>query len=129
SIPSDLSGKSVLDVGCNAGFYSIEARRRNAARVLGVDAQRREVRQARFVRAALGLDRVEFRRMSVYDLSAESIGCFDITLALGLIYHLKHIVLALERLYEVTRELLILETALLPRGLRLKVSRAFVKTY
>ncbi len=81
-LPLDLSGKSVLDVGCNAGFYSVEAKRRNAGRVLGVDAMRREIMQANFVRRALGLD-IEFRAMSVYDLSAASVGRFDVTLALG----------------------------------------------
>lgn len=113
-LPEDLSGKSVLDVGCNAGFYSIEAKRRGAARVLGVDAQRHLINQALFVRRALGLD-IEYRRMSVYDLSRSSVGQFDITLALGLIYHCKHLVLALEKLFEVTSDLLIIETALLPQ--------------
>ena len=112
-LPEDLTGKSVLDVGCNAGFYAIEAKRRGAARVLGVDGQRQHVRQAVFVRKALGLD-IEYRRMNVYELTRASVGEFDMTLALGLIYHLKHLVLALENLYEVTRELLILETAIMP---------------
>jgi tRNA (mo5U34)-methyltransferase len=112
-IPEDLSGKSVLDVGCNAGFYAIEAKRRGAARVLGVDGQRQHVRQAVFVRKALGLD-IEYRRMNVYELNRRTVGEFDITLALGLLYHLKHLVLALENLYEVTRELLVVETAIMP---------------
>jgi tRNA (mo5U34)-methyltransferase len=112
-LPDDLSGKSVLDVGCNAGFYAVGAKRRGAARVLGVDAQRPLINQALFVRRALGLD-IEYRRMSVYDLSRTSVGQFDITLALGLIYHCKHLVLALEKLFEVTRDFLIIETAILP---------------
>jgi len=121
-LPADLTGKSVLDVGCNAGFYAIEAKRRNAQRVLGIDAQRHHVRQALFVREVLGLD-IEYRRMSVYDLSRASVGQFDITLALGLIYHCKHVVLALERLFEVTKHLLILETAILPLD---KTPKSFV---
>ncbi|HZI19893.1 MAG TPA: DUF1698 domain-containing protein [Pyrinomonadaceae bacterium] len=112
-IPADLAGKSVLDVGCNAGFYAFEAKRRGAARVVGVDGQRQHVRQALLVRKALGLD-VEFRRMNVYELTRRTVGEFDITLALGLVYHLKHLVLALENLYEVTRELLVVETAIMP---------------
>jgi tRNA (mo5U34)-methyltransferase len=112
-LPADLKGKTVLDVGCNAGFYAIEAKRRGAARVLGVDGQRQHVRQAVFVRKALGLD-IEYRRMNVYELNRRTAGQFDITLALGLVYHLKHLVLALENLYEVTRELLIVETAIMP---------------
>src|SRR2546423_12932400 len=112
-LPADLTGKSVLDVGSNGGFYCVEAKRRGAHRVLGVDGQRQHVRQALFVRKVLGLD-LEFRRFSVYDLDPATIGVFDITLALGLVYHLKHLVLALERLYDVTRELLIVETAIVP---------------
>lgn len=112
-LPADLTGKSVLDVGCNGGFYCVEAKRRGARRVLGVDGQRQHVRQSLFVRKVLGLD-LEFRRFSVYDLDPATIGVFDITLALGLVYHLKHLVLALERLYDVTRELLIVETAIIP---------------
>ena len=121
-LPADLSGKSVLDVGCNAGFYAIESKRRGATCVLGVDAQRSLINQALFVRRALGLD-IDYRRMSVYDLSRRSVGQFDITLALGLIYHCKHLVLALERLFEVTRELLIIETAMLPED---KTPESFV---
>src|SRR5882724_2947439 len=91
----------------------IASKRRGAQRVLGVDGQRQHVRQALFVRKVLGLD-LEFRRFSVYDLDPATIGIFDITLALGLVYHLKHLVLALERLFDVTRELLVIETAIIP---------------
>ncbi len=112
-LPQRLDGKSVLDVGCNGGFYSVEAKRRGAARVMGVDVARMHVRQARFVARALDLD-LEVRRSSVYDLSPATHGRFDITLALGLVYHLKHLVLGLERLWQVTREVLILETAVYP---------------
>jgi tRNA (mo5U34)-methyltransferase len=112
-LPEDIRGKSVLDVGCNAGFYAIEAKRRGAAHVLGVDAQRIHIRQALFVREVLELE-IGFRRMSVYDLTPHTVGQFDITLALGLIYHCKHFVQALENLCRVTRDLLIIETAIYP---------------
>ncbi len=112
-LPPDLSGMTLLDVGCNAGFYAFEAKRRGATRVLGVDGQRQHVRQGLFVRKALGLE-VEFRRLNVYELSPRVVGQFDITLALGLLYHLKHPILALENLYRVTKELLVIETAIMP---------------
>jgi tRNA (mo5U34)-methyltransferase len=112
-LPADLSGKTLLDVGCNAGFYAFEAKRSGAQRVLGVDGQRQHVRQGLFVRKVLGLE-VEFRRLNVYELSPRTVGKFDITLALGLLYHLKHPILALENLYQVTKELLIIETAIMP---------------
>ncbi len=112
-LPRDLTGKTMLDVGCNAGFYSFEAKRRGAKRVLGVDGQRQHVRQGLFVRKVLDLE-VEFRRLNVYELSPRNVGQFDITLALGLLYHLKHPILALENLYRVTKELLVIETAIMP---------------
>ena len=111
-LPKDLQGQRVLDVGCNAGFYAVEAKRRGAAEVLAADAQRHHVRQARFVARALGLD-IQCQKLSVYDLDPRAIGHFDVTLALGLIYHCKHLVMALEKLFLVTKKLLILETAII----------------
>src|SRR3954464_9686818 len=112
-LPEDLTGQTVLDVGCNAGFYSIEMKRRGATQVLGIDSQRDLVRQAKFVKDVLGLE-IDYERMSVYDLDPRAMGQFDVTLALGLIYHCKHLVLALEKLFLVTRKLLVLETAIYP---------------
>lgn len=113
ALPANLAGKSVLDVGCNAGFYSIEAKRRGASRVLGIDAEGRAIRQALMVRDILGLD-IEYRRMSVYAISPADIGTFDVTMALGLLYHCKHLILAVERLFLVTRGLAIVESEVLP---------------
>jgi SAM-dependent methyltransferase len=115
-IPEDFAGQSVLDVGCNAGFYAIEAKRRNAGRVLGVDAQRPQVDQARFASTVLGLD-IEYKQISVYDLNPQILGKFDFTLALGLIYHCKHVIMALEKLFQVTRGMLVLESAVFPSSL------------
>src|SRR5881398_3339989 len=56
AVPADLAGRSVLDVGCNAGFYSIEMKKRGAEHVLGVDSQCNLIRQAEFVRNVLDLD-------------------------------------------------------------------------
>jgi tRNA (mo5U34)-methyltransferase len=113
-VPADLTGKSVLDIGCNAGFFSIEAKRRNAARVLGIDAQRHEIMQAQFVKRVLGLD-IEYQQMNIYDVSPATVGTFDVTLALGLLYHCKHLLLAIETLFAVTNELLIVDSSVLPQ--------------
>src|ERR1051326_1767394 len=67
AVPDDLSGQSVLDIGCNGGFYSFELKRRGAARVLGVDHDPVYLRQACFARQELGLD-VEFVQGDVYDI-------------------------------------------------------------
>ncbi|HEY0031829.1 MAG TPA: DUF1698 domain-containing protein, partial [Devosia sp.] len=63
AIPADLQGKSVLDIGCNAGFYSIEMKKRGAARVLGIDFDDVYLNQARFAAEVAEAD-IEFRKMS-----------------------------------------------------------------
>ena len=68
-VPADLRGRSVLDIGCNGGFYSIEMKRRGADRVLGIDSDDRYLAQARFAAEVTGLD-IEFRRLSVYDVGS-----------------------------------------------------------
>ena len=98
AIPADLSGKSVLDVGCNAGFYALEMKKRGAARVLGVDSDERYLAQARFAAEVAGAD-IEFRAMSVYELPALG-ERFDIVLFMGVLYHLRHPLLALDILHD-----------------------------
>src|SRR5438876_3533740 len=61
AIPEDLTGATVLDVGCNAGFYSMEMKKRGAKRVLGIDVVDRYLNQARFVAETLGLE-IELRK-------------------------------------------------------------------
>lgn len=98
AIPDDLTGKSVLDIGCNAGFYALEMKRRGAARVLGIDEDSDYLRQARFAAEVSDAD-IEFRNLSVYDVGA--IGeTFDVVLFLGVLYHLRHPLLALDLMRE-----------------------------
>jgi tRNA (mo5U34)-methyltransferase len=98
AIPLDLGGASVLDVGCNAGFYSQQMKRRGARRVVGIDSDERYLAQARFAAEVNGLD-IEYRKMSVYDV-AELRERFDLVLFLGVLYHLRHPLLALDLLYQ-----------------------------
>jgi tRNA (mo5U34)-methyltransferase len=95
----DLTGKSVLDVGCNAGFYSIEMKKRGAARVVGIDSDDLSLRRARLAADVSGFPDIEFRNMSVYDVA--SLGeRFDLVLFMGMLYQLRHPLLALDLLYE-----------------------------
>jgi tRNA (mo5U34)-methyltransferase len=98
AIPQDLTGKSVLDIGCNAGFYSIEMKRRGADRVVGIDFDERYLDQARFAAEVKG-QIIEFRLLSVYDV-AELRERFDIVLFMGLLYHLRHPLLALDLIHD-----------------------------
>jgi tRNA (mo5U34)-methyltransferase len=98
ALPQDLSGKSVLDIGCNAGFYSLEMKRRGAARVLGIDSDEDYLRQARFAAEVSGLD-IGFRALSVYDVGALG-EKFDVVIFMGVLYHLRHPLLALDLIRE-----------------------------
>jgi tRNA (mo5U34)-methyltransferase len=94
----DVRGKTVLDIGCNAGFYSIQLKKRGAARVLGIDFDERYLEQARFATRVCGAD-VELRQMSVYDVAALR-EKFDVVLFMGVLYHLRHPLLALDLVRE-----------------------------
>ena len=109
SLAADLSGRSVLDIGCNGGFYSLEMKRRGAARVLGIDTDDGYIAQARFAAQVSGLD-IEFRQLSVYEIG--SIGeRFDVVLFMGVLYHLRHPLLALDLIHEhVAADLLVFQS-------------------
>lgn len=97
-IPTDLRGKSVLDVGCNAGFYSIEMKKRGAGRVVGIDTDDVYLDQARFAARVNGVE-LELHNMSVYDVSRLG-EKFDLVIFMGVLYHLRHPLLALDTLRE-----------------------------
>jgi tRNA (mo5U34)-methyltransferase len=99
ALPRDLRGKSVLDLGCNAGFYSFEMKRRGAARVVGVDSDERYLAQARLAAEVLGMTDIEWRRLDVYRV-AELGERFDLVIFMGVLYHLRHPLYALDLLHE-----------------------------
>src|SRR5437870_3298866 len=115
--PESLRGKSVLDVGAWDGFFSFEAERRGASRVLATDSfvWRGGVDWA----DKSGFDlskkalrsRVEEKEIDVLELSPETVGTFDVVFFLGVLYHMKHPLLALEHVASVARDFLVLETA------------------
>src|SRR5437588_12476899 len=84
AIPKDLTGMTVLDIGCNAGFYSIEMKRRGAERVVGIDTDEHYLRQARFVVDYLKLD-IELRQMAVWDVASLH-EQFDLVIFMGVLY-------------------------------------------
>ena len=125
-VPADLSGKRVLDVGAWDGYWTFEALKRGAAQVVAIDdfsdqlgtlkeGDRKAWATFDFCRSALGYDdaRCQRREMSVYDVSEAALGRFDIVLFFGTLYHLRHPLLALDRLAAITDELICVETAIL----------------
>lgn len=114
-IPDDLTGWSVLDVGAWHGFFSFECERRGADRVLAVDRyawDRFGADEFLAARERLG-SAVEHRRVDVHDLDPDEVGRFDLVLLLGVFYHLRLPLRALERIRSVTKRLLICETHVL----------------
>jgi len=122
-LPQSLAGSTVLDIGAWDGFFSFEAERRDASRVVATDYFSWHGEgwgsKAGFelARRALG-SRVEDLDIDVMDLSPERVGQFDVVFFLGVLYHLRHPLLALERIASVTRKLLILETVVDMVGIR-----------
>jgi tRNA (mo5U34)-methyltransferase len=109
AIPADLRGQTVLDIGCNAGFYAMEMKRRGADRVVGIDSEEHYLEQARFAAEMSGME-IEWRQLSVYDVGALE-EKFDLVLFMGVFYHLRHPLLALDLIHEhVTRELLVFQS-------------------
>jgi tRNA (mo5U34)-methyltransferase len=117
-IPADLTGKTVLDIGAWDGYFSFEFERRGAKRVLAIDSFAWDQRPSGFPR---GLDcfllarefygsKVDYRRMDVHDLSPDVIGTFDLVFCAGVLYHMRHPLLVLEKIRSVAANQLILET-------------------
>lgn len=108
-IPADLGGMSVLDIGCNAGFYALEMKRRGADEVLGIDTDEHYLQQARFAAEIEGMT-IEFRRMAVWDVARLG-RTFDLVLFMGVFYHLRHPLLALDLIHEhVAKDLMIFQS-------------------
>ncbi len=112
-LPQNLENWNILDIGCNAGFYSFEFARRGA-RVIGIDIDEHYLRQAQWAaeRFKFG-DRVSFRKMQVYDIQNIS-ESFDIILFMGVFYHLRYPLLALDLISMKFTKMMIFQTLTMP---------------
>ena len=118
-LPAQMDGMHALDIGCNAGFYSFELARRGA-QVLALDIDEHYLAQARWAAGSLDPhERVEFRRMGVYELASLR-ARFDLVLMLGVLYHLRHPLLALDLVAEATAGTLVLQTLTQPGAQRVQ---------
>ena len=113
ALPDDLRGCRALDVGCNAGFYSFALADRGAE-VLAIDHDEHYLAQARWARDRLGYNgRVELRCLSAYGVGGIE-ERFDIVLFMGVLYHLRHPLLALDLVSERTAGTLVVQTLTMP---------------
>lgn len=121
-LPADLSEKTVLDVGTWDGFFAFEAERRGAERVLATDHHAWSSpgwgdAGFRCAHRVFG-SRVETQDVDVLDHDPGELGTFDVVMFLGVLYHMRHPLLALERMAAMTRELLVVETHVESLGVR-----------
>ena len=108
-----MLGKSVLDIGCNAGFYSLQLHARGA-RVTGIEHDPHYLRQAKFAAEVLGVE-IDYRQMDVYEV--DQLGeQYDYVLFMGVLYHLRYPLYALDKVAKLPRERLVFQSML--RGSR-----------
>lgn len=109
-IPENLAGLRVLDIGCSEGYFTFEAERRGAAEVVAIDSSPDSIRRFNICREALGLHAQGFLT-NVYDLSPKTFGTFDLVFFYGVLYHLRHPLLALEKILAVCTGTMLFQTA------------------
>lgn len=108
-----LAGLRVLDIACNCGGFAIEAARAGAAEVVGIDVDPHYIRQAEFIRDALGYDNVSYRVARLEDLDVAETGSFDVIFFFGILYHLADPVGALTRIGALARDMIVVDTSML----------------
>jgi tRNA (mo5U34)-methyltransferase len=112
-IPEDLSGWRVLDIGCNAGYYSFELAARGAD-VLGIDINDHYLKQAEWASQKISLKgKTEFRKLQIYEIIKLS-ETFDMILFMGVFYHLRYPLLALDIIAQKFSRLLVFQTMTMP---------------
>jgi len=109
-LPADLSGKTVLDIGTTNGGGAFGAERRQAQAVTAVDVYDDKVYGFGSIREALG-SRTKFVQGTIYTLPEQLGEQFDFVLFLGVVYHLRHPLLALDNLRRLTKGTVWIESA------------------
>lgn len=107
-----LENKTILDCACNCGYWSIQAIRNGARSVTGFDAGPQNIAQADFLKRLIGLQSAEYRTLDILAMDRATLGGFDISFFLGILYHLNKPVEALARLKEVTNGFAVIDTNL-----------------
>ena len=109
-VPKDLSGLSVLDIGAWNGCFTFECERRGAARVLAIGPE--SSANTGFDKIAAHLSsKATYQQGTIYHLDPSMLGTFDVVICFGVLYHLRHPMLALDMVRRVCKQALYLETA------------------
>ena len=109
-VPKNLEGKTVLDIGCSGGFFSVKMKERGASHVIATDLTPWSIAQAKFLAEHFKMD-IEFRVMDVYDIGSLGMS-FDIVVFLGVLYHLRHPLYALDKIAAICNDVMLFASAL-----------------
>jgi tRNA (mo5U34)-methyltransferase len=123
-LPFSFKGLSVLDIGCYDGLFSFEAEKRGAAKVLAIDnlcggdgVSKKQMSKYRpdgfkplMTAKKILNSKIEHKERNVYNISPTKLGKFDCTFFFGVLYHLWHPMLALQKVFQVTNKCLFIET-------------------
>lgn len=99
-----------LDIGCHEGYYSIAMARKGVRQVTGVDARAENLRRARFAARALDIDNIEYKQGRLETLARDEARTYELTLFLGVLYHVEDPIPCLRNVAAVTGELCLIET-------------------
>lgn len=107
-----LAGKRILDLGCNAGFWSLLAVQHGCAHTVGIDGRQMHIDQAHFVFGVneIPTNRFTFMQGNVFDVDFPSLGQFDLVFCLGLLYHVSKPMKLLEKIASVNSDILLIDT-------------------
>jgi hypothetical protein len=104
---------SCLDIATNEGYFALEISRRGAKRVVAFDARQINIDKANFVKHHLGGDNLSYHAEDLLNLTPRRFGTFDLTLCLGLLYHMDNPMDAIRRTRAVTTGLCVIDTQVL----------------
>ncbi len=107
-LPDDLAGQSVLDIGCNEGFFAFESERRGAAPVVAIDKSPVAREKFLLVKEILNSS-VELRSAELMEIDRGELGRFDLVFFLSVFHHLRHPLAVLDRVADLTRGRAVME--------------------
>jgi 2-polyprenyl-3-methyl-5-hydroxy-6-metoxy-1,4-benzoquinol methylase len=107
-LPEDLRGQSVLDIGCNEGFFSFAAEKRGASRIVAIDKGKAAQEKFALVHRLLGSS-VEFRDVDLTDIKPSQWGTFDLVFFLAVLHHVRHPFWIIDHIFKLTAGVAILE--------------------
>lgn len=102
-----------IDLACNQGWFTTQVALRGARQVVGVDIRESHINASNVIKHLCALDNVTYQRADLFDLTVQDTGQFDITLFLGILYHIDNPILALNKVRSLTRQLCVIETQVL----------------